>query len=101
MKKDAENILVEYDREAGKCFGSTYQNFEVASRKLNRRRDENVFHQLTAQYNYTLRQQLEEIALRLIDTYQGRIENITQLQRMLTGRIDFFLNEFNRKSVSQ
>lgn len=101
MKKDAEDILVEYNHEAGKCLESIYENYEMACTRLDRQRDENVFQQLTAQYNYTLRHQLEEIALRLIDTYKARIDNITQLQRMLTGRIEFFLNEFNRRSAFQ
>ncbi len=101
MKKDAENILVEFNEEAKKRFWTIYENYETATRKLDRRRDENVFRQLTAQYNNMLRNQLGETALGLIDQYQSRIDDINQLQRMLTNRIDFFLNEFNRNSGIQ
>lgn len=88
----------EFENEASKLFIQLFHQFEAATEKLNRRQDENVFQQAAARYTASLKQQLSQVALRLMQEHQHAHDNLHHLQHTLTHRIEVLLNEFSQKT---
>jgi len=99
MHTNSEIIMTAFENSADRLFAWWFQQFKQASNTLDREGDENVFQQLSGQYAHTLKHELVQIALRLIDEFKETIDNISSLQQMLTKRIEGYLNEFNQKTM--
>lgn len=88
----------EFESQASKLFLHLYQQFEQVSSNLDRQTDENVFQQSSSRYTLALQQQLNQIALRLIEEHKHTIKSIDDLQHALVNRIDALVNEFKQKT---
>ena len=97
MRKDIDEIEVEFNFKAKEAYHTFRQHYSSAVLDLNREKDENVFQQTRARYRNALKDELEKIALSII----GRnleVQEITHLRRNLTNRINDYLQEFALKS---
>jgi hypothetical protein len=99
MRKDVDELDVEFNFQAKETFYVLFSRFNTAVQELNRERDENVFQQTRAQYRFTLKSELERIAMGVIENNQG-IQETNILRRNLTNRINDYLQEFMVKSQS-
>ncbi len=99
MKRDLEELDQEFNRWANEAFNSLCSRLENKVKDLDRRRDENVFQHTCAKYAETLKAELENIALTMIEKNQ-HVRELNLLRRNLTNRIHDFLQEFNVKSQS-
>jgi len=97
MRKDIDELDVEFNFKAKETFFILFTRFQDSARELNRMRDENVFQQKRAQYRTTIKQELERIAMLVIESNQG-IHEVNILKRNLTNRINDYLQEFMIKS---
>ncbi len=98
MKNNIGQVCVEFNKTAVKLFTFLYKRYEKAAGFAGRKKDEILLLQLNNQYINTLKQQLNDTALSILDKYKITIDNIGHLQQVLTGQISFYLNEFNYKS---
>lgn len=90
---------VEFNNAAKKIFFSLYEKFAVSAKRLDRRKDENVFQQQQSKYLNTLKTQLENLAQAILNK-PGFVKNMNLLNRKLTDEIEIYLNEFRQKSRS-
>lgn len=89
--------MMEFESIADKLFTHLYKKFDTDTMSLDRDRDENVFQQSAARYAYTLKEQLSQNALELIEKNRYLIADISHVQQMLTRRIAVYVNEFKQK----
>jgi hypothetical protein len=97
MRKDIDELDVEFNFKAKETFFILFTRFQDSARELNRMRDENVFQQKRAQYRTTIKQELERIAMLVIESNR-EIHEVNILKRNLTNRINDYLQEFMIKS---
>lgn len=95
----SSQILIEFNNRAKKIFFSLYENFKESAKLLNRRRDDNVFQQQQGKYLQTLKQQLESLALEVLNKNRSSGNN-NELTKKLTGEINEYVKEFMQKSRS-
>ena len=99
MNNEFEQVVVEFNTKAQKLFFLTYERFHASTRRLDRKKDENVFQQQLGKYLYDLKLQLENIASELLHKYKSLV-NINRYNSVLTDQIKDYLNEFRQKSRS-
>lgn len=92
MQKDSDEILVEFNDDAGKLLGFLFAKFQKNVQALNRNKDENVFQQLQSKYLYSFKNELENMAKIQIEKYKG--DKAHELNNRLSNSIDRFTNEF-------
>ena len=97
MDSGFEQLSVDFNVQAQKLFMSTYENFRMCTRKLDRQGDENVFQLQVEKYMTTLKLQLESVAHELLKKYKG-IKNIDHCNNLLTDKISIYLREFRQKA---
>jgi hypothetical protein len=98
MKNNTGQICVEFNRKAVKLFQFLYKQYEKAIHVITREKDEQLLIDLNNQYVNTLKLQLDQMALSLLDKYKVAVDNIVSMQHILTEQVNFYLNEFNHKS---
>ena len=98
MEKDFDALSVEFNDRATSVYFILYQEFEAATRTLNRQKSENIFQQNLNMYLTTLKSRLEFIAKDIVNK-NGLIEDINQLQHYLFTSIENYVNEFRYKAV--
>jgi hypothetical protein len=99
MRKDIDEIDVEFNFRAKETFYMLYSRFNAAVEEIKRTKDENVFQQACAQYRFALKCELEKIAMAVIENNM-EIQEANLLRRNLTNRINDYLQEFMIKSQS-
>ena len=99
MRKDIDELEVEFNFKAKETFYILFSRFNAAVEEIKRNKDENVFQRTCAQYRFTLKSELERIAMAVIDNNQ-EIHEANILRRNLTNRINDYLQEFAIKSQS-
>ena len=99
MNNEFEQVVVEFNQKAQKLFFLTYERFHTSTRRLDRKKDENVFQQQLSKYLYDLKLQLENIASELLHKYKSLV-SINRYNSILNDRIKDYLNEFRQKSGS-
>ena len=90
------DIQVEFNNKASATYFDLYQKFVRESARLDREKDNNVFNRMQGQYLYTLRMRLDDIAKTMLDKYKSLTGKIP-LQKILTERINIYINEFLAK----
>ncbi len=98
MKNNIGQICVEFNRNAVKLFTFLYNRYEKAIHIVSKENDEQSLIRLNNQYINTLKHLLDETALSILDKYKITIDNLISLQHVLTGQVNFYLNEFSHKS---
>jgi len=97
--KDLEEINVEFNQQATEAFYLLYARFENRAQELDRNKNENVYQQTLAKYLYTLKTDLEKIAVAIMEK-NAAIREFEHLKRNLTNRIHHYIQEFTSKSQS-
>ena len=97
MDSGFEQLSVDFTVQAQKLFMSTYENFRMSAKKLDRQGDENVFQLQVEKYMTTLKQQLESVANELLKRYKG-VKNIDHCNKLLKDNISIYLREFRQKA---
>ena len=92
MQKDSDEILVEFNNDAGKLLSFLFAKFQKNVQPLNRNKDENVFQQLQSKYLYSFKNELENMAKIQIEKYKG--DKAYELNNRLSDSIDRLINEF-------
>lgn len=95
----SSQILIDFNKRAQKVFFPLYEKFKESTKLLNRVRDDNVFQQQQSKYLQTLKQQLESLALEILNKNRS-VGNNSQLNKKLTDEINEYVNEFRQKSRS-
>lgn len=96
MKKDIEQINVDFNTAAKKHYFNVCNRLEKAAASFSRRQDETEYLQLHAMYLELLRMNLETEALTIMDKYKSGCD-LNQLQKALTLHIDRYVSEFRFK----
>jgi len=99
MRKDLDELEIEFNYRANETFYLLFEEFEKTVKELNRGKDENVFQQERAKYMNSLKTELERVAISLVEKYR-EIKEVNQLRRNLTNRINEYVQEFMMKSQS-
>ena len=97
MRRDIDELDVQFNFNAKEAFYLLYTRFNAAAKDLDRQRDENVFQQTRAQYRSVLKKELERLAMAIIENNQ-EVQEMNLLRRNLTNRINDYLQEFMAKS---
>ena len=97
IHRDLEELNVEFNQLAKEAFYLLYARFENRAHELDRRTNENVFQQTLSKYLYTLKTDLEKIAVSILEKNKA-IREIDHLKRNLTNRIHDYIQEFTTKS---
>lgn len=92
-------VHIEFNNKAKNIFFSLYEKFAGSIKQLDRRKDDNVFQQQLGKYLQTLKNQLENLALELLDKNKST-KNISELNKKLADEINTYLGEFRQKSRS-
>jgi|KBSSwiS6_1023812.scaffolds.fasta_scaffold00656_2 hypothetical protein len=92
-------VNIEFNNKAKNIFFSLYEKFAESVKQLNRRKDDNVFQQQLGKYLKTLKSQLENLAMEMLDKNKST-KNISQLNKKLADEINIYLGEFRQKSRS-
>ncbi len=96
MRKDLDELDNEFRTHATKIFYSWYSRFETLANESQRKTHENEFQQRRAQYAHSLKEELEKLAMTLIEKNQS-IKEINHFKRNLTNRINEYVEEFRLK----
>jgi hypothetical protein len=96
MKKDIEQINIDFNTAAQKHFFNVCNRLEKASAGFSRRQPQTEYLQLHAMYWELLRINLETEALSLMEKYKN-VCDLNQLQKALTMHIDRYMYEFRFK----
>jgi hypothetical protein len=97
MHRDIDELGIEFNFQAKETYYSLYVRFTNVARALNRDKDENVFQLTRSQYCHAMKSELEKIAMSVIEK-NLELQDVTQLKRNLTNRINDYLQEFMMKS---
>lgn len=95
----SSQILIDFNNRAKKIFFLLYERFRESTKRLDRAKDENVFQQQESKYLQTLKQQLESLALEILNK-SSSVGNKSQLNKKLTDEINEYIKEFRQKSRS-
>jgi hypothetical protein len=95
----SSQILIDFDARAQKIFFSLYAKFKGSAKLLDRTQDDNVFQQQQGKYLQTLKQQLESLALEILDK-NSPVGDSSQLNKKLADEINEYVKEFTQKSRS-
>jgi len=98
MHNDYEKIAGSFEHQADKLFMHYYNHFQSTTNTLNRQEDDNVFLHTAARHSFSLKQALTQLALQLIEENKTSIENISQVQQLLTNQITGYVNRFDQKT---
>ena len=98
MKNNIGQICVEFNHTAVKLFKSLYKKYNNAVDGIEQKDDENKLLQLSTQYINTLKQQLDAMALSLMDKYKAAVNEVEHFQVIVADQINFYLKEFNTKA---
>jgi hypothetical protein len=98
MAKDIRAMYTEFDERSGFIFFQLFNEFRNEADKIETG-ENNVFNLMRSRYGSLLRQRVEKIATNLIEEcetpdLQGR------LRIFANDKIQFYLKEFTRKSMS-
>jgi|SRR5690242_7378487 len=96
---EALQILTDFNNSAQRIFFSLYQTFKESAKLLDRAKDDNVFQQQQGKYLQTLKQQLESLALEILNKNNSAGKN-KELNKKLTDEINGYVKEFRQKSRS-
>lgn len=96
MKKDIEQINIEFNTLAQKHFFNVCNRFEKASADFSRWQQQTECLQMQAMYGELLRINLETEAITLMERYKT-VYDIRLLQKALGIHIDRFMSEFKYK----
>lgn len=97
MDRGFEQLSIDFTTKAQKLFISTYEEFSLATKKLHRHKDENVFQLQLGKYLTTLRSQLETIAQESA-VKNKTTKNIDYYNKLLADKIAIYLREFKQKA---
>ena len=97
MEKDVRTVVVGFNNFAATIYSATFNEFAESVRKINRLRDENVFKLQAAKYIDTLKHQLEKQVKKILEANKSS-EFLKQLNFELPMRINYYVQEFRRKS---
>jgi hypothetical protein len=96
---ESSQILVDFNNRAKKIFVSLYERFTASAKRLDRKKDDNVFQQQQGMYLQTLKQQLQSMALEILNKNRAAGNN-RELNKKLTDEINEYIKEFRQKSRS-
>ena len=99
MRKDLDELNIEFNRAAKETFHKFYERFEKTVQELSRNRSENVFQQERAKFSNSLKTELENLALSIIEK-NHELKQFDHLRRNLTNRIHEYVQEFLQKTQS-
>jgi hypothetical protein len=99
MEKNLESVRIAFNDKANKYFFFLYDQFGLATRRLDSFKDNNVFQQLLGRYLVALKHQLEFLATECIENNK-HIEQLTELRRILAETVSDLMGEFTRKARS-
>ena len=100
MSNDNQYIQVEFHNKARDIFFSLLKNFELAAKKLDRKKQEFQFNELKNQHINTLKQELESCASFLLAKNQNKKE-AKELNQNLQYFIKDYLHLFVQKTRFQ
>ena len=100
MKNNMGQICVEFNHTAVKVFKSLYKKYNNDVDSFEQKPDENKLLQLSTQYFNTLKHQLDEMAISLMDKYKAAVNEVEHFQIIVADQINFYLREFNSKARS-
>jgi hypothetical protein len=78
MEKGSVRVELEFNEQAYRVAEHLFDQFEDASKALDRSRDDNVFQQLCGKYLFSLRMQLEHLAKRLTASVNAYVDEFRQ-----------------------
>ena len=99
MDSEFAQLSVDFNNNARKIFFVLYTEFSDSIKKLDRKRDDNVFQQQQGKYIHALKSQLEDLAREILNKNRTA-KSIEQLNRRLMDEINMYLNQFRQKSRS-
>ena len=97
MDKAYEQLSADFTSKAQRLFILTYAKFRETTKKLDRRKDENVFQLQLAKFTDTLKLQLEQTAHEVLQTNKT-VTNSEQANQVLKHSINIYLAEFRQKA---
>jgi hypothetical protein len=97
MEKGSVRVELEFNEQAYRVAEHLFDQFEDASKALDRSRDDNVFQQLCGKYLFSLRMQLEHLAKGLIEKYRS-LPDINHLAKRLTASVNAYVDEFRQRA---
>jgi hypothetical protein len=89
MEKGSVRVELEFNEQAYRVAEHLFDQFEDASKALDRSRDDNVFQQLCGKYLFSLRMQLEK--------YRS-LPDINHLAKRLTASVNAYVDEFRQRA---
>ena len=99
MDKNLESARIDFNDKANRYFFFLYEQFAIATRRLDTFKDNNVIQQLLGRYLYTLKHQLEHFASQCLEKNR-HIENVAELRKFLADTVLALVGEFTRKARS-
>lgn len=96
MKKDIEQINIEFNTAARKYFFNVCDLLDKASVAFAQRQQETEYMQMHAMYWELLKINLHTEALTIMEKYKN-VYDVYLLQKAITVNIDRYLNEFKFK----
>lgn len=97
MQNDNEQILVEFHSNASAIFFALLEQFELTVKGLNRQTEEYKFQQVKEAHIHSLKQQLENRAMRLLAEHRHNREGEV-LSQNLQHYIQEYLHLFVQKT---
>jgi hypothetical protein len=99
MEKDVEKIVIEFNNIAARLYSAAFSQFSDSVQKINRRKDENVFKLQLAKYSDMLKNRLEEQVKKIVEENRS-IHDYDQLRVSLSSQLNYYLQEFRKRSNS-
>jgi len=97
MRTDIDQLDVEFNFKAKETFYLVYSQFNDAARRMSPMTDENVFQRTRTQYGLTLKNELERLAIMILQNNQ-EILGLNVLNGYLVNTINEYLQEFMVKT---
>lgn len=98
MQHGSESLIRTFNETARQIYFELLEKFMADTSALNREKDDNVFQMTQSRYLYTLKKNLDAEASGILR--QNQLSNSSELQKTISGVINFYLNEFKRKCSS-
>jgi hypothetical protein len=99
MNTGAEHMSVEFHSRATDLFFALFRDFQLAIKKVDRRHDEYLFHQLQERYVKTCQQQMEIIAREILNNHRDH-PGVNQADQNMKHFIQDYLHQFVQKIKS-
>ncbi|HEX7845560.1 MAG TPA: hypothetical protein VF476_07120 [Chitinophagaceae bacterium] len=99
MDTHLQTIIIRFDDTASQIYSDVFHQFQEFMNNTDRSVNENIYKMQEAKAIFSLKNRLEQLTAELLEKNKD-YPLYTQLHASFSARVDYYLQEFRRKTTS-